>query len=367
MKLSAIIVDELESALKSGSTDRRMEVLQQITDLFVITAKDLSTEQIALFDDVIGRLASEIESKALAELSRHLAPISNAPGGIVRRLAWDDAVEVAGPVLATSERLTEGDLVGLAESKGQEHLAQIAVRATVSAPVTDILVERGNSHVASTVADNSGARFSETGFWQLVMRAEGDDQLSQAIAGRSDIPPYLFRQLVMHATDKVKEKLLALADPDTKRAVTRIMADMSAMIRKNSISRDYAEARLHVRALGQDTDRIKSELLIFAEQRKLPELIAALSLISAIPIDLVERLIHNENVFGLLVLCRAAALDWATVHAVIMAPAGAEGARLSELGDASAIYMKLTGSSAQRALRFWQVNKRPAGEVQPVH
>jgi len=363
MKLSAIIVDELESALQAGSTDRRIEVLQQITDLFVTTAKDLGAEQIALFDDVIGRLASEIENTALAELSRRLAPISNAPAGIVRRLAWDDAVEVAGPVLANSERLSDGDLVELAESKGQEHLAQIAVRATVSEPVTDVLVERGDSHVATTLADNFGALFSKTGFWQLVMRAEGDDRLSEAIAGRPDIPPYLFRQLVIYATNKVKQKLLASADPDTKRAVAQIMADIAVQIRKNSISRDYAEAQLRVRSLGQDTERIKSELLIFAEQRKLPELIAALSLISAVPIELVERLIHNDNFFGLLVLCKAAALDWAIVHAVIMAPAGAEGARLAELGDASVLYMKLSGSSAQRALRFWQVNKRPAGEV----
>jgi uncharacterized protein (DUF2336 family) len=367
MKLSAIIVDELEGALKAESTDRRMEVLQQITDLFITTSKDLNAEQIELFDDVITRLASAIENKALAELSRRLAPISNAPGRIVRRLAWDDAVEVAGPVLANSERLTEGDLMELAEKKGQEHLARIASRTTVSEPVTDVLVERGDSNVTTTLADNSGARFSQTGYWQLVMRAEGNDRLSEAIAGRSDIPPYLFRQLVLHATDKVKQKLLACAEPETKKFVAQIMADISAQIRKDAISRHYKEAQLHVRALGQDTERIKSELLLFAEQRKLPELIAALSLISAVPIELVEQLIHNDNCFGLLVLCKAAALDWSSVHAVIMATARTEGTRLSELGDASAVYMKLSGSSAQRALRFWQVNKRPAGEVPSLH
>src|SRR6266851_4512209 len=86
MPIPAAIVDELESALRAGSYARRVEVLHCVTDLFVNTAKNITAEQVAVFDDVICRLASGIESKALAELSRRLAPISNAPGGKFRRL-----------------------------------------------------------------------------------------------------------------------------------------------------------------------------------------------------------------------------------------------------------------------------------------
>src|ERR1700693_356047 len=123
MKLSPAIVDELESALKVGPTDRRMEVLRRITDLFVHNARSFTEEQIALFDEVMGRLVKEIENLAIVELSRRLAPIPNAPAGIIRRLAWDDAVEVAGPILATSDRLNDGELIELGKTKSQAHLA----------------------------------------------------------------------------------------------------------------------------------------------------------------------------------------------------------------------------------------------------
>src|SRR5712675_180610 len=128
MKLSPAIIDEIESGLRAGTTDRRMEVLQRITDFFVDNGRNFTEEQIALFDDVMGRLVREIENLALVELSRRLAPVPNAPGGIIRRLAWDDAVEVAGPVLAKSDRLTDGELIELAKTKSQMHLARIASR-----------------------------------------------------------------------------------------------------------------------------------------------------------------------------------------------------------------------------------------------
>src|SRR6266851_1503067 len=357
MPIPAAIVDELESALRAGSYARRVEVLHCVTDLFVNTAKNITAEQVAVFDDVICRLASEIESKALAELSRRLAPISNAPAGIVRRLARDDTVEVAGPVLAKSERLTDDDLIQLAENKSQGHLDEIATRPTINEPVTDVLVELGDSQVANTLAGNSGACFSDTGLWQLVMRAEGDERLAETIGRRSYIPPHLFRQLLIHATDKVMQKLLASTQGPSRVAIAHILADISVQMRKGAISRHYAEAQLQMRALGQDTERIKNELLVLAADRKLTKLIAALSVICALPIELVEQLVEDHNVFGLLVLCKAAALDWNIVHAVIRASAGADGARLSELDDASAAYRKLSTSTAQRALRFWQAKK----------
>src|ERR1700704_7070013 len=104
MKLSPAIIDELENGLQAGTTDRRMEVLQRITDLFVHNARKFTEEQIALFDDVMGRLVREIENLALVELSRRLAPGPQAPGGIIRRLAGGDALEVWGAGLAPEAR-----------------------------------------------------------------------------------------------------------------------------------------------------------------------------------------------------------------------------------------------------------------------
>ena len=100
------MMSDLENAVASHSAERRNETLRQVTDLFVGGAPQYSEEQVALFDGVIGRLAQDADVAARTELSARLAAIDNAPVGTIERLANDDAIAVAGPVLKGSVRLT---------------------------------------------------------------------------------------------------------------------------------------------------------------------------------------------------------------------------------------------------------------------
>ena len=158
-------------------------------------------------------LIEEIESKARAELSHCLAPISNAPIKVLRMLANDDDIAVAGPVLKLAPRLAEADLVDLAKTKSQAHLQAISARKVLGEAVTDVLVRRGDREVARSVADNRGARISETGFSRLVERAEKDGVLAEKVGLRPDIPPQLFRELLTGATAVVHQRLFASATP----------------------------------------------------------------------------------------------------------------------------------------------------------
>jgi uncharacterized protein (DUF2336 family) len=358
MDSASAVVDELERALSVGSTERRVEVLNRITGLFVNNAKNYTAEQVELFDDVIGRLVREIEGAAMVALSSQLAQTPNAPPAVIRRLAWNDAPEVSGPVLANSDRLTDQELIELAEAKSQAHLAHIAARPALKEGVTDVLLERGNSEVAKTLAANLAASFSEVGLLQLVMRADGDEGLAEKVAARSDLPAHMFRQLVINATGKVKQKLLASARPDSRRAIERTLVDISVEFEKAAVSWNYATAQRKVRRIAQDTDLLRKALLEFAQQRELPELITALSAVSAVPIELVEQLVHQENELGMLVLCKAAALDWNAMYAILRCRSEVESLPKWNLENASTTYSRLSTSSAQRALRFWQTQRK---------
>jgi uncharacterized protein (DUF2336 family) len=137
-------------------------------------------------------------------MSRTLAPISNAPTALMRKLARDEDIEVAGPVLAESKRLEDADLVEVAKTRGQAHLAAIAGRSNIGEAVTDVLVRRGDHDVVRNVADNQSAKLSEGGFSALVRRAEGDGDLAEKVGQRLDIPPHLFRDLLVRATAVVQ-------------------------------------------------------------------------------------------------------------------------------------------------------------------
>ena len=105
MGMTNSLIADLDEAIQSGSSDRRMATLRRVTDLFLSQAGLYESEQIELFDDVLLRLIEHIETRALAELGERLAPVENAPAGVIRHLANHDEIVVAGPVLKDSKRL----------------------------------------------------------------------------------------------------------------------------------------------------------------------------------------------------------------------------------------------------------------------
>src|SRR6201996_2789649 len=120
------LLDELQTTLAHGTVARRVETLRRVTDLFINGAVDYSDEQIGLFDDVFQCLTQQIEVSAKALLADRLAPIDPAPPHIIRTLAFDDAIEVAGPVLTQSVRIDDDTLIETARHKSQAHLLAIS-------------------------------------------------------------------------------------------------------------------------------------------------------------------------------------------------------------------------------------------------
>jgi uncharacterized protein (DUF2336 family) len=209
MTVPITVITELERAIANGSPQHRAEMLMQIADLFVDNSPRYTDDEISLFDDIITRLATEIEVSVRSLLARRLAPIANAPVNILRILASDDEIKVAHPVLAQSERLDDAILVQSARSKSQEHLLAISQRKVLSEAITDVLIERGNKQVVLSIANNRGAKFSETGFCRLVKRSDGDDALAACVGSRPDIPRPLLLALLETASEYVRSKLIA--------------------------------------------------------------------------------------------------------------------------------------------------------------
>ena len=74
-----VLIADLETAIQDGHQDKRVAILRQVTDLFVVGAESFNEEHVDVFGDVLMRLTDQVENKVLAELSAKLAPVSNAP------------------------------------------------------------------------------------------------------------------------------------------------------------------------------------------------------------------------------------------------------------------------------------------------
>jgi uncharacterized protein (DUF2336 family) len=361
------IIDEIESALRTSSREKQVATLMRITDLFLNNASQFAEKETKLFDDVMGHLICHVESRALVELSQRLAPVANAPAETIQLLARNDAIEISGPVLTYSKRLSDDDLIEIAKAKSQAHLAKIASRSQLNEGVTEVLVDRGDAEVANEVASNAGARFSKTSMSKLVMRADGDDRLTESISRRADISPALFRSLLIQATEAVREKLLASATPDQKDTIRQVLDEISVQVGKNAPKpRNYIEAQRVVAAFSQDTDLARSKILEFADANRVAEMIAALSILSGVPINQIDRLFRTSNEFGLAVLCKAIALKVDIAFAVIVACDGKATSEDTRIYDHfNEQYDDLSVPSAQRVIRFWQGRQKIVEHFQP--
>ena len=355
MSVPASLLPELEDVVLHGSADKRAETLRRITTLFLDYAPSFNAEHIALFDDVIGCLVVEIEAKALAELARRVAPIPNAPPGVVSALAKNDNIDVAGPVLKQA-RITDQDLMHIAETKSQAHLLAMSARLRISEALSDILVERGDQEVARSIANNRQAQLSDNAFSKLVKRAEQDGVLAEKVGMRTDIPPRLFRQLLIQASEVVQRRLLSKAKPETQAEIRRILAQVTDEVAAKAAPRNYAAALAAVRTLHKERKLGEADIAEFAKAGKYEETIAALATMCAVPVEVVDRLMNGERADPVLILARAIGFGWPTVNAILNARPGSRPSAQT-LDAALENFDRLTATTAQRVVRFWQVRQ----------
>ena len=355
MGAPASLLPELEDVVQHGSAEKRAETLRRITSLFLDGAPNFNEEHVALFDDVIGYLIEEIEAKALAELARRLAPVPNAPAGVVSALAKSDDIAVAGPLLKAA-KLADPDLMYIAETKSQAHLLALTSRSGISEALSEILVDRGDREVVRSIATNNNARLSDIAFTTLVKRSEQDGVLAQKVGMRVDIPPRLFRQLLMQASDVVQKRLLAQAKPETQAEIRRVLAKVTDEVAAKAAPRNYTAGLAAVRALHKERKLGEADIAEFAKAGKYEETIVALATLCAVPVEVVDRLMSGERADPVLILARAAGFGWPTVREVISARPGAK-ASSQVLDAAFENFERLTAATAQRVVRFWQVRQ----------
>jgi uncharacterized protein (DUF2336 family) len=354
---SPSMMSDLQNAVASHSAERRSDNLRKVTDLFVGGAPKYSEEQVALFDGVIGQLAKDADVSARTELSARLAPISNAPLATIERLANDDSVAVAGPILKDSARLSEAQLTKLASTKGQGHLQAIAGRRDIGADVTDALLTRGDGNVARAVAGNASARVSEKGFDKIAELATRDPKLAESVVGRPDIPSRHLRTLATLLPEPIRQRLAA----NNPKLAERIRAAVAqaAESAAQAVRRDYTAAKDTVTAMAKAGTLADASVMEFAKAEQFEEAVVALAALVQLPITSSERIFTNEPVDTLLIAAKSADLTWPTVKSLLLVRTAS---RLSpqDIEDARINFVRLKPEMAKQGIRLYKMRSGAA-------
>ena len=356
-------LEDLDDAISRGTAESRSRALWHATDLLI--AGRYSEEEIATFGKVISRLAEEIEVEVRAQLSNRIASFDRAPIDVIHKLAFDDSIKVAGPVLEQSERLDDDALIANARTKSQAHLLAISKRKSIGETVTDVLVARGNRAVVNSVAGNAGARISGSSLLHMVKRAEGDSILAEQLGLRKDVPRHLFQQLIAKATDDVRKRL-ERERPEMVDEIGTSVIDVAGTLQSKfgPVSRSYFVAKRVVTTQYRLGNLNEASISGYAMTHKFEEVTIGLSLLSALPVDVIERAMVDRNREMLLILAKALKFSWQTTMALLFLGAKDHRITARELTALERDFNRLNVETSERVLEFYRSRRNP-GSAEP--
>jgi uncharacterized protein (DUF2336 family) len=355
MTVATSLIPGLDDIVKRGDPRRRGEIAHAISQLFFQDAENLRPDVIDLFDNLLIDLVPHAELASRVDLAERFSRLNNAPRHLVSQLARENEIAVAGPVLRHSPVLDDAALVEIARLKGQGHLLAMSERPTLSAVITDVLVERGDRDVVRRAAGNAGAVFSLGSYSELIKRAAQDGVLTLRIGQRSDLSGENLKQLLDGTLDVIRRRLSSVVNPVRQVEITRAMAAIEEATLPPGPRRDFSGAQRTVLALHRGGHLGESALFGFAKAYKYEEAIASLSAMSGVRLSVLDRLITGDRYDPILVLGRVLNVSWPTVRALILMWHGPNRTPAdADLEQARANFTRLMPTTAERVVNFWR-------------
>jgi uncharacterized protein (DUF2336 family) len=261
-------------------------------------------------------------------------------------------------VLRESKRLQSYALVANACTKSQAHMLSISKRETLEEQVTDELVKRGSAEVVSSVVSNSGAKFSDFGFLNMIQRAEGDSILAEQLGLRRDIPRQVFQQLIAKATSNVRKRL-ERERPDMARQIQSSVTDLAGELQSKfgPVSRSHHVAKRVVSTQHRLGNLSETSISGYARSHRIEEVTIGMSLLCSLPGDVVERALLDKNREMLLILCKALDFSWDTTMALLFLGAKDHRITANDLRSLENDYIRLNIETSRSVLAFYQSRK----------
>lgn len=342
---------------KEPSSDKRRQLMRDVTDLFFFETRSRSSREMELFDDILCSLAGEMPEGVLTELSQRFAPEPEAPGKFVRRLA-NEPFAVAAPVLRQSPLLDDEDLITIINARSQDHIRAVAERARVSATVSEAIVHRGDDRTLDTLVRNQGAEISRATMEIVVDRAHKNPRLHEGVVGRRDMPIDLLNELYFSVEARLRQAILkrnAEMDPkELDKALAKARRRLHA--EAEAYSARLQEARREIAALRAAGELNGKTLLALQRDNKPEHFYCGLAEMTGLDYEIVKAMMDKRDLDGLAMVCRASNIERPLfVSLAVLCDGGADGMRRAE--EYGRLYAAVPVEAAQRAMRFYKIRK----------
>jgi uncharacterized protein (DUF2336 family) len=355
--MSASRFAKLVDLAQASESERRRDLLREVTDLFFETTGGRSDRESALFDEVLRLVAAQMQDSVLAELAEAFADAPDAPVGLMHDLA-SHSFDIAAPVLARSAALDEQALLKIVSHQSQQHIKAVAQRTDVSEKVAEAIVRLGDDYALDALIRNEDAQMSRPSMEAAVDRAQRNPVLHDAVVSRRDLPIDLLNEMYFVVESALREKILernASVDPATLDAA---LAKASERMRQSAtdLSAEARSARAYIRA-RKNTGELNARLLVsLYRESKQMHFVYGLAEITQVDHETVADLLRRNDIDGLAMICRAAGIERPLFVTLAVLTCGGDEA-LARAEEFGRMYNAVPVEAAQRAVRFFKLRK----------
>jgi hypothetical protein len=297
--------------LDRQGVDIRPTLLRVITDQYLQTAVHTQDEE-RQFTELALRLINETEVTTRVAVAQRLAPYPWAPHSIILRLARDEAIDVAEPILLHSSVLVRADLDAIAAEFGSAYVEIIARRQRATNPDKDGTIE------PATETAPAEEESSET-----VDLSTGDDY---SIEAPIDTEARELCELFFAAESGERKLILTMLDYVPR--VPELPCEMS----RNDIW------RLESAALQHNTETVIQEL-----ERAL-----------RVSRQLARRIVHDDLGEPVVVVAKALAVPTDVLQRILLFMNPRVGQSVERVHKLAGLCGEITIDAARRLLRIWQ-------------
>lgn len=344
---------ELESLSTATTSESRRDILRRLSDLFLTTSEQQSESDSSVFGEVMVQVASDAGEEARVELSGCIAERPNTPRNLALSLA-NDTINVAKPMLEHSPVISSQDLVAIARKHGSEHSLAIAKREVLDTAVTDVLVTDGDEPVLQTLAGNEGANFSPDGYKTLVVRADTNLDINDAISQREDLPSELRGQV----TDNVDRGFSQQVDVKGGLSLGDLMADGKAD--DDEFDPIDAYFRREIDHLHKSRCLTEDSILRFVKAKDKASTAYAISRLMGLAPRMIGRILSRGGAFAVAIIVKAVGLSRIALDGLVelFKKVGSNTAQL--LSDVRMLHTAVDTRTAHKIMRFLKVRMATA-------
>ena len=288
---------DVERLLTDPSPRTRARTTAKIAAQF--DARTLSPAERRIAEDIFRTLVKDTGILVREALAAHLKSTPDLPHDVALALA-KDVDSVALPMLKFSEVLTEEDLIEIVRGQEPAKQAAIAQRPTVTAGVSEALVETGNEQAVARLVGNEGAVLSEAALDQVIDCYEQSAAVADSLARRVNLPPAISERVVSALSERLQDYLVSKHEVSPDVASTLIL---QARERATVTLIDYGSSDAELDSLIEQLhrkERLTPSLLLRALcVGDLNFFERAMARVAALPLQNVRVLIHDKGMLGL--------------------------------------------------------------------